>query len=67
MTPKEILEELDNNKMDLSSLVEEVKENICDNYCKYPGIYDIQEDDDDDITYEKMVCEVCDNCPLNYL
>lgn len=27
MTPKEILEELDNNKMDLSSLVEEVKEN----------------------------------------
>lgn len=65
MTPKEILEELDNNKMDLSSLVEEVKENICDNYCKYPGIYDIQEDDD--ITYEKMFHEVCDNCPLNYL
>lgn len=65
MTPKEILEELDNSKMDLSSLVEEVKENICDNYCKYPGIYDIQEDDD--ITYEKMVFEVCDNCPLNYL
>lgn len=65
MTPKEILEELDNNKMDLSSLVEEVKENICDNYCKYPGIYDLQEDDD--ITFEKMVFEVCDNCPLNYL
>lgn len=65
MTPKEILEELDNNKMDLSSLVECVKENMCDNFCKYPVIYNLQPDDD--VGFEQMLHEVCDNCPLNYL
>lgn len=53
-----------NNKMDMN-IVEQlnvIAEKICDQYCKYPGIWDA----------EKEKCELCDsehcrNCPLNEL
>lgn len=46
-----------NKQKSVSDIIEEVREEICDKYCKYSdrGI------DDDDI--EKL----CTNCPLNKL
>ena len=42
----------------IPQILEEVAEDMCDNYCKYPGEY---KDSDD------MWNEVCDKCPLNKL
>lgn len=39
----------------IPEIVEEVKKNICDNYCKYPSEYTDQ---------EQMIEERCENCPL---
>ena len=44
--------------------MEELKSNICDNYCKYPEQYQVNEDD---LGYEAMWEEVCKNCPLSDL
>lgn len=49
----------------IGEIIEEVSAAICDNYCKYPAIYDTREDSDEE--YEKMIKEVCDSCPLNRL
>lgn len=42
--------------------IEEIKEQICDYYCRFPGMYDKQ-------TEELEMCDtdVCKNCPLNRL
>lgn len=49
----------------VSDTIEEVITAICDNYCKYPAIYDTREDSDEEC--DKMLKEVCDSCPLNRL
>ena len=41
------------------NIINSVVEEMCDKYCKYPDIYD--EDDD------KLYDEQCNNCPLNRL
>lgn len=46
----------------MDDTLEEVKKKICDNYCKYPAIWDA----------EKEGCElwesrICGECPLNNL
>ena len=37
--------------------IEEIKEQICDEYCKWPFIVDNEGD----------LNEICENCPLNKL
>ena len=49
----------------VSDIVEEAIVDICDNYCKYPAIYDIREDSDEEL--KKMMREQCYSCLLNRL
>lgn len=42
----------------ISSIIEEVKSSICDNYCRYSSEYE---------DYDRMLEEVCSSCPLNRL
>lgn len=47
----------------VSQIIEEVKNEICDKYCRYQTIYD--EDDEDELT--EMMEKICFNCPLDRL
>lgn len=49
----------------VTEIIEEIKCEMCDQYCKYPDIYNTREDSDEE--YDKMIAEVCDSCPLNRL
>ena len=40
---------------EIADIIEQVKENICDNYCKYPDQYE---------SNETMIEEQCEKCPL---
>ena len=46
------------------NLIEEIKQQICDHYCKYPGEYKAK---DSILDMQDMINEVCDSCPLNAL
>lgn len=56
------------NKADMSiqEQIESIKERICDNYCKYPGIYYGQIKDVDE-AQKCMENAECFDCPLNQL
>lgn len=41
--------------------IEEIKEQICDNYCKYPEQYKVN---DEEFGFDQMQDEVCVDCPL---
>lgn len=45
------------DKQTISEIVEEVKTEICDNYCKYPDVLD-----DEEVLYG-----MCEQCPLGRL
>lgn len=47
----------------VSQQIEEVKEQMCNNYCKYPNEYD------KDMHDGVELCDsgICENCPLNRL
>lgn len=47
----------------VSQIIEEVKNEICDKYCRYPTIYNV--DDEDEL--KDMMNKVCDGCPLDRL
>ena len=47
----------------MDAVTEKVKARICDNFCKYPEQYKVNDDTDID----RMLNEVCENCPLNAL
>lgn len=46
--------------------VEDIKENICDNYCKYPEQYQMKNEDSEE-AYEQMLRDRYEECPLNRL
>ena len=49
-------------KQTISEIIEEVKCEICDNYCKYPKIaYELYKDIDEAETELEMTCK---SCPL---
>ena len=50
---------MDNNKETVQSIIIEVTEQICNNYCKYTDLEDIDED--------KFYDEYCAKRPLNRL
>lgn len=53
-----------NNKMDMTAteIIEAVKVKICDDYCKYPTIWDEETEG-----CELGDSEICKKCPLNQL
>ena len=57
-------EELKEKKVDVSKIIEAVKFEMCDHYCKYPNQYQA---DIDDVNFARMITEKCDECPLDYL
>ena len=48
---------MEEQKMTIDQIVEEVKEEMCDKYCKYPEEYEGSE----------MIDVICVDCPLNRL
>lgn len=60
---EEINEEDDMEKeKTISEIIEEVKTDICMNYCKYPGARD-----EEKMGIELPESEICKNCPLDRL
>ena len=54
-----------NNKaeMSITEIIEDVKENICDDYCKYTEQYRSCYKDPDE-AQEKLLSDMCNYCPL---
>ena len=54
-----------NNKaeMSITEIIEDVKENICDDYCKYTEQYRSCYKDPDE-AQEKLFSDMCNYCPL---
>lgn len=46
----------------ISQMLEEVKGDMCNKYCKYPDTWDEEKEG-----CELIDSDVCDNCPLNKL
>lgn len=46
----------------ISEQIEEIKEDICNKYCKYPDTWDEEKEG-----CELCESDVCKNCPLNRL
>lgn len=56
---------MENKEKTVLEIIEEVRSEICDKYCKYSDINYTREYSDGE--YDKMMEEVCDNCPLSRL
>ena len=46
--------------------IEELKEDVCENYCKWAEVYRSWYDDPDE-AHEHMMNDKCDSCPLDRL
>lgn len=53
--------------MSITETLEKVSEAICNNYCKYPEIYEHRYFFNKDEGFEAMIKEQCENCPLTDL
>ncbi len=56
---------MENKEKTVSEIIEEVKTEICDKYCKYSDINYTREYSDEE--YDKMMEKICANCPLDRL
>ena len=61
-----VFPEMNFPKITLVEIIEDTVNDICNNYCKYPAIYN-QRFDDEDVALDVMIQERCDGCPLNDL
>lgn len=52
------MESDDNNR--LTTQLAQIAEDFCDNYCKYPGIWDAEKEG-----CELSESDVCKQCPIN--
>ena len=50
----------------VAEIVEEVKSGICDHYCRFPFEY-LDKYGSGNEVYDRMIEEVCAECPLNRL
>lgn len=50
----------------VSKILEEVTEEMCNKYCKFPEEYFSKYKDEEEAE-EKLYSEHCENCPLNKL
>lgn len=46
----------------LIEIVEQIKADMCDNYCKWPSLYK-----GDENAFDRLLDERCAHCPLNRL
>ena len=46
----------------VTDMIEEVREKMCNEYCKYPDTWDAEKEG-----MELSEIEICDECPLNRL
>ncbi|MBQ4145440.1 MAG: hypothetical protein IJD36_02315 [Clostridia bacterium] len=53
--------------MSVVNIIQNVVDEICDKYCKFPDEYYKKYPDNEDEAEEKLYCEKCDNCVLNKL
>ena len=49
-------------QMSITEIIEDVKADICNNYCKYPHIFDEESEG-----CELCESDICTNCPLGRL
>lgn len=49
-------------QMSITEIIEDVKADICNNYCKYPHIFDEESEG-----CELCESDICRNCPLGRL
>ena len=54
-------------KKTVTDIIEEVSQDVCDNYCKWPEKYGVDREDCDSERAVQMMEEICDKCPLNLL
>lgn len=52
--------------MKRTEVIQEVKEEMCDHFCKYPEWYLMNYEDSEE-AHDTMVEEMCSECPLNRL
>lgn len=50
----------------ITSQFEQIKEQICDDYCKWLEIF-METEQDPDEAYERLLNEKCGDCPLQRL
>jgi len=50
------------NEKTITNQIQEIAEDICNNYCKWPDLWDEEKEG-----MELMDSEHCQNCPLNRL
>ena len=55
--------DIEEELMSVTEIIEEVKEQMCNDYCRYPREWDEEEHDG----LELYDSDVCANCPLNRL
>lgn len=60
----ELLKLMSEKDITCALIFERIKEEMCDNYCKYPQEYKA---DEDDANWDRLLEEKCTNCPLNHL
>lgn len=52
----------------VTDLIESIKEQVCDQLCKWPERYGVEgRDVKDPERYDQMLDEVCEHCPLDRL
>ena len=56
------MSENENNNRGLLQQIQDVADEFCTNYCKYPDIWDEEKEG-----YELSESDHCQNCPLNRL
>lgn len=54
-------------KETVTDIIEKVRQDICDNYCKWPEKYGVDGDESDPERVEQMMEEICDKCLLDRL
>lgn len=52
----------DNNTLTVANIMEQIAEAMCNNYCKFPSIWNEEEEG-----MELCESDICKNCPLNRL
>ena len=57
-----VFESKENLQEEAARIIEEVKVEMCDKYCKYPNLWDAEKEGKE--LYES---EFCEKCPLNRL
>ena len=54
-------ERMEDKQKPVTKIIDDVRTEICDHYCKYPAQYPTQD------RYDKILDEQCETCPLNRL